>query len=131
MTRTATETATDELYEGGLVMLMASDFDRTFRFYTEGLGFQVKYRAGSDWAEITAGDISIGLHGWQEAPSAEESPGRISIGLRVQDLEMAVGRLRENGVQFQGEIEEDAAVRIANFHDPDGTRLYLYEERGG
>jgi len=51
------------------------------------------------------------------------------IGLEVDGpIEAEVARLTAKGVQFSGRIVEDArAGKFANFTDPDGNPLYLWE----
>lgn len=46
--------------------------------------------------------------------------------LRVDDLERAKKELSEQGVTFEGEVEEyPGVVRIATFRDPSGNSLQL------
>jgi predicted enzyme related to lactoylglutathione lyase len=54
--------------------------------------------------------------------------GGAVIAFQPQDgLEQAVSRLREEGVEFPGDISEHPWGRVAAFKDPDGNDLQFYE----
>jgi catechol 2,3-dioxygenase-like lactoylglutathione lyase family enzyme len=117
----------------GNVTVAVVDLNRAIRFYTEALGLRLRYRTGDEWAEILAPGIVIGLHPTGERPCKEAPPvtrpGALRIGFTVERLDLAQRALEARGVRFRPEIEEDEAVRIAWFNDPDGTPLYLCELR--
>ena len=50
------------MIKSGNVTIMASDFERAFRFYTETLGFKVGSRFGNVWAEVETEGLTIGIH---------------------------------------------------------------------
>jgi catechol 2,3-dioxygenase-like lactoylglutathione lyase family enzyme len=116
------------MYTAGNVTLMVSDFNRAISFYTDTLGLTLKTRHGQDWAEVEAPGLTIGLH-----PTGERGPSMIqanglSIGLGVQGIEQVMADLQAKGVRFTPPgIIDTGAERLANFHDPDQTPLYLYE----
>ncbi len=58
-------------------------------------------------------------------PVASES---ISIGLSVKNMKEAVAALEKKGLKFQ--VNEEDAIKLAFFADPDGTKLYLVEIKG-
>ncbi len=116
------------MYTGGNLTVMVSDFDRAVRFYTETLGLTLKTRAGDGWAEIAAPGVTIGLHAAGPHGPQPGSSGGVSIGLQVDDLESAMGTLRERGVEF-GHVTPGQGVRFAFFADPDRTALYLWENK--
>lgn len=119
-------------YRSSNVTVMVSDFDRAVRFYTEGLGLRLLYRGGDHWATIAAPGLTIGLHPKGEHGAAEPTPSTrsISIGLEVEDLDAAIAELRGKGVELGPEIDDDGFIQIANFNDPDGTPLYLFQMTG-
>jgi len=109
------------------VTLMVSDFNRSVSFYTDTLGLTLKARYGDDWAEVQAPGLTIGLHPASKRGPTIQATG-LSIGLGVSGIEQVVADLQARGVQFAPPGVIDTGVeRLANFHDPDHTPLYLYE----
>ncbi len=106
-----------------IVWLPVRDLGRAVEFYCHTLGLQEKHRDG-DWAEVEASGLRIGLN-------AHEQPGGRGgavIAFEPEEpLDTAVDHLREQGVNFAGEISEHPWGRIASFEDPDGNDLQLYE----
>jgi catechol 2,3-dioxygenase-like lactoylglutathione lyase family enzyme len=110
------------------VTLMVSDFNRAVSFYTDTLGLTLKARYGDDWAEVQAPGLTIGLH-----PAGDRGPATIqatglSLGLGVNGIEQVMAELQAKGIEFTPpHIIDTGAERLANFHDPDQTPLYLYD----
>jgi len=107
--------------------------DRAVRFYTEALGLKLVYRAANEWASIDAGKgFMIGLHparaGWVPARSGAGTQVGLNISSPIHEV---VESLKAKGVEFQGEIKEDAegGIKLAFFTDPDGNELYLCESK--
>lgn len=116
------------MYTGGNVTLMVANFDRAISFYTDTLGLKLKVRYGDDWAEVEAPGITIGLHPAGERGPAVIQASGLSIGLGVTGIEQVMADLQAKGVAFAPPGLIDTGVeRLANFHDPDHTPLYLYE----
>jgi catechol 2,3-dioxygenase-like lactoylglutathione lyase family enzyme len=117
------------MFTDGNVTIMASDFERSLRFYTETLGLTLKFRAGNEWAEVAAPGVSIGLH-----PAGGYAPtgggGGMSLGLQVADIELAMETLKARGVEFPRGSRASGQLRMADFADPDGTQLYLFQNAG-
>jgi len=116
-----------------LVTIMVADMDRAVSFYTEALGMPLRFRAGNDWAELTSPGVKIGLHPTRPGAPPMSNGGGISLGFEIPKLEAAMDELRSRGVNFPVPVIEGGMERIANFADPDGTPLYLYQQvkRGG
>ena len=116
------------MYTSANVTLMVSDFNRAVSFYTDTLALKLKVRHGDDWAEVEAPGLTIGLHPTGErGPSAIQAVG-VSIGLGVTGIEQVMADFEAKGVRFAPPGIIDTGVeRLANFHDPDQTPLYLYE----
>jgi len=121
---------------GGNASLFVSDLNTSVEFYTGTLGLNLLYQVGEHFAMIDAGDgFQIGLHPASESVGAPDTNGAIHIGLAVtRSIELVVKELLAAGVEFHrpdGQttpvIDDDGAVKLAHFSDPDGNPLYLYE----
>lgn len=115
---------------GTSVTLMVDNLEQSVAFYTGRLGFGLEYSAAPHFVMIALGGLRVGLHPRGGNPSAGDCGG-ISIGLEVDDIEASVAALQERGVTFPSGMVEDGPIRRADFRDPDGTRLYLVQTRGG
>lgn len=116
------------MIKDGIPTVMVSDMSRAVEFYTNTLGLQLEYRAGDHWAQVKAGQCSIGLHPAGSKVGLAGSRGAISIGLTVgEDIEKVFQSLQSRGVKFEGPVKDDGMVRLAFFGDPDGNELYLCE----
>ncbi|WJM86426.1 VOC family protein [Dickeya chrysanthemi] len=119
------------------IAIIASDYERSKRFYCDVLGFTLQqevYRAARDsWK----GDLALNGHYLIELFSFPEPPARVSrpeaCGLRhlafaVDDIEQAVAALNAAGVNCEPvRIDEYTGRRFTFFADPDGLPLELYE----
>ena len=125
--------AAGSMIKGVSPTVFVADLDRAVRFYTDVLGLKLLYQAGPHFAMIDAGGgTTIGLHPPGEHHAAPGTAGAIQIGLNVvQPIERVVESLQTNGVAFVQRhgrtIVDDGPVKLAFFHDPDGTELYLCE----
>jgi catechol 2,3-dioxygenase-like lactoylglutathione lyase family enzyme len=116
------------MYTGGNLTIMVSDFERAIGFYTDTLGLKLRARYGSDWAEVELPGLTIGLHpAGAHGPASVKTEG-LSVGIAVDSLEEVMTALQARGVAFAPPGIIDGGVeRLAYFHDPDQTPLYLFE----
>ncbi|MFZ1993261.1 MAG: VOC family protein [Solirubrobacteraceae bacterium] len=108
------------------IWLPVSDMRRAVAFYRDSLGLEV-LEHDDDWSEVTAGDQRIGLN-------ASESPvgdGGAVIAFAVDDIEATIQQLKDQGVEFSGELSEHPWGQIAPFKDPDGNDLQVYAAPSG
>ncbi len=119
---------------GGSVTVFVSNMDRAVRFYREMLGLRLLHRAGDEFAMFDVSGFRIGLHPPGAHAAAPGTRGCIQIGLGVSGpIRQTVSALESRGVRFvdaegKGDVVVgDGAVKLASFHDPDGTELYLCE----
>ena len=109
------------------------DMARARKFYEGVLGLKATYHAGEpggmEWTEydIANGTLSIGAGapGWK--PTAEGC----SVGLEVEDFEVAVAHLKANNVKFHMEPFETPVCRMAFVHDPDGNAICIHKRKPG
>ena len=116
------------MIKGANTTIMVRDMEKAVRFYVDVLGLKQKARYGDHFAQVEVTGTIIALHPTNDnAPRAEGQAG-ISIGFAVDDLDATMGELRAKGVEFSG-TADDAQVKLAFFTDPDGTPLYLSQNK--
>jgi catechol 2,3-dioxygenase-like lactoylglutathione lyase family enzyme len=122
------------MISGGNITVMVSNMDASVRFYTEVLGMKLTDRFGDHWATVNAGKgLIIGLHPASPKYPAPGTKGGMLIGLEIDEpIQQIVDRLRGKGVHFLGPIVNDGgAGSFADFEDPDGNWIYLWETNRG
>ncbi|MBN1314940.1 MAG: VOC family protein [Anaerolineales bacterium] len=143
--------------------ITVSDLDRSVAFYTTLFGFRVLRRTptcayiynGLDILDImqsespTQAQTPQGADDWLKTMKCQV--GRIHIGFRVDDLDVAIEHLEKLGgtlvvpplefrpeITFLADVEEEKLIRaaaprdkpywrIATFSDPDGIMLEILE----
>jgi len=110
-----------------VVYLYVRDLDRSLAFYRDVLGIPVERDAhNAEWAEATFADgVRFALHPWHESVPAIGS-GSVTIDFEVADLDEAIGRLREAGVETSEPLREFWGS-VCSFTDPDGYQIDLFQ----
>ena len=123
---------------GGLhhIAIEASDFDRSLRFYTQGLGFRDVLtfpEEGQTVAMLDAGDgtyVELFSGGSGEKPNGSI----LHLALRTDDCDAATERARAAGGTITQEptdtvLEGDppVPVRYSFFEGPDGEQIELFQ----
>ena len=107
------------------VWVPVDDMDAAVRFYGETLGLSVK-STGSDWSEIDAGPLTIGLNAREGTSRPGDKGGAVITFQPEGSIDDEVSRLQDQGVEFPGGISDHPWGRIAPFADPDGNELQIY-----
>ncbi len=120
------------------IAVICSDYERSKRFYTEVLGFEIvqeTFRAArQSWKLDLAleGTYIIELFSFPdppERPSRPEAQGLRHLAFEVDDVEVAVKALRDKQVVTEPvRVDELTGKRFTFFADPDGLPLELYEK---
>ena len=118
------------------VAIIASDYQRSKRFYTELLGLAIvaeTYRKQRDSYKLdlrTPDGVQIEL--FSSPPprvSRPEACGLRHLAFRVPDVAAAVQELRDQGIAVEDiRIDEFTGKRFTFFADPDALPLELYEQ---
>jgi catechol 2,3-dioxygenase-like lactoylglutathione lyase family enzyme len=116
-----------KMFSNGNATVFVSDMDRSVNFYTKILGLKLAERFGDHWASIEAGKLAIGLHPASNKNQAGKN-GSIIIGLELTgNIEEAIAKMTQQGVQFRGGVSQDNVGETAYFEDPDGNLLYMIQ----
>ena len=117
--------------------IIAGDYERSKRFYTETLGLPIiaeTYRAARrshklDLALPDGGQIELfSFPGAPARPSWPEAQGLRHLAFAVADLAESVRELEAKGIQVEPiRVDELTGKRFTFFADPDGLPLELYE----
>lgn len=106
------------------VWVPVTDMDRAVAFYRDALGLTVKSQ-DSDWSEIEANGLMIGLNAREDASSSSDGGAVISFQ-PDGDIEAEVAELKNKGVTFTGDISDHEWGRIVPFKDTEGNDLQFY-----
>lgn len=116
--------------------LKVSELERSVRFYTEVLGFQVVQRVGTSAAFLSAGGYHhhIGLNTWESAggpPPPPHATGLYHVAFLYPDrrsLAEALRRLLSMGIRLDGASDHGVSEALY-LRDPDGNGVELYRDR--
>lgn len=118
------------------VAVIASDYERSKRFYAETLGLPVirevwREARGSWKCDLAIGASQIELFSFPDPPARPSRPeacGLRHLAFSVASLEPVMARLEAAGVAIEPvRIDEHTGKRFTFFADPDGLPLELYE----
>lgn len=108
------------------VWMPVEDMGRALEFYEGKLELEVKKRDGEKWAELSTGDLLIGLNG-RESEGAGGQGGAMLTFQPEDGIDAAVSDLESRGVTFAGGVSDHDWGRVATFKDSEGNDLQLYE----
>ncbi len=119
------------------IAIIAGDYERSKRFYTEVLGFTViketfrKERNSYKLDLAINGIYTIELFSFpnhRERASFPESKGLRHLAFAVDNVAVAVSELMAHGVEVQSiRTDEITNKQFCFFYDPNGQPLELYE----
>jgi predicted enzyme related to lactoylglutathione lyase len=108
-----------------------TDMPRARKFYEDVLGLKPTYSVGEpggmQWTEydISNGTLSIGAG----APDWKPTASGCSVALEVDDFDVAISHLRNNGVKFHMEPLTTPVCRMAFIYDPDGNAICIHKRK--
>jgi catechol 2,3-dioxygenase len=120
----------------GHVHLKVSDLERSVKFYTEFLGFEITTRIGNSAAFLSAGGYHhhIGLNTWESqggsAPAANTT-GLYHFAILMPDrkeLARTIKRLSDHQWPIDGMADHGVSEAIY-LKDPDGNGIEIYVDR--
>ena len=122
------------------IALTASDFDRSVKFYCEGLGIEPAAIWNNDGGKalmLEMGTATLELFDERQAEvidqleAGKRVSGQIRFALQVPDLESAMKRLLDHGaVLVHPPVQTPWGDRNVRFQDPDGMQITLFQASG-
>ena len=106
-----------------MVVLSTDDLDESIRFYTETLGFALKFRDGAHYAALDGGSITLAL----ATPIDHPLPGKVAVGIKTADVDGAARAIEANGGAIVKGPYDDAHERRAVVYDNQGNGLVFYQ----
>jgi len=120
----------------GHVHLKVSNIERSVKFYTEALGFELMQRFGQSAAFLSAGGYHhhLGLNTWESAGGPPPAPGTTGLYHFAilypdrKELARALKRLLDYGWNIDGAADHGVSEAIY-LHDPDYNGIEIYRDR--
>jgi catechol 2,3-dioxygenase-like lactoylglutathione lyase family enzyme len=105
------------------IVLSTDNLDESIAFYTETLGFTLKFRDGAHYAALDGGSVTLAL------ATAVDHPihGQVVVGIRTDDVDGAAKAIEENGGGIVKGPYDDAHERRAVVYDNKGNGLVFYK----
>lgn len=119
------------------IAIIASDYQRSRRFYAEVLALPVLHEVfraeRASWkCDLDAGNARIELFSFAAPPprpSGPEACGLRHLAFATPDIEVEIARLAGFGVAVEPvRVDPYTGRRFTFFADPDGLPLELYED---
>ena len=107
----------------------AKDWDATIDFYTKTLGFKEAFNFKDKDGNVTTSYVQMSKENFIEISraTAANPAGVNHVGIRVDDLNATVARLRQRGVTVADPHTGGSKAPLTNITDPNGVRLELLE----
>jgi len=106
-----------------MVVLSTENIEESIKFYTETLGFPLKFRDGNHFAALDGGNITLALATELDHPI----PGQVVVGIKTDDVDAAAKAADENGGGIARAAYDDAHERRAVVYDSEGNGLVFYK----
>jgi lactoylglutathione lyase len=104
------------------VVVSTDNLDESIQFYTETLGFTLKFRDGAHYAALDGGSVTLAL----ATPVDHPLPGKTVVGIKTADVDAAARAVEENGGAIVKGPYDDAHERRAVVYDNKGNGLVFY-----
>ncbi|QLQ09560.1 MAG: VOC family protein [Nocardioidaceae bacterium] len=106
-----------------MIVLTTDNLDESIEFYTETLGFPLKFRDGAHFAALDGGSVTLALATAIDHPI----PGQVVVGIKTDDVDAAAKAIEDNGGGVVKAPYNDAHERRAVVYDNKGNGLVFYK----
>jgi predicted enzyme related to lactoylglutathione lyase len=106
-----------------MIVLSTDDLEGSIKFYTETLGFPLKFRDGDHYAALDGGSVTLALATAIDHPI----PGQVVVGIKTDDVDAAAKAIEDNGGGVVKSPYNDAHERRAVVYDNKGNGLVFYK----
>lgn len=105
------------------ITLPCNDYDSSVRFYRT-LGLRLIVDSPPNYARFeTASGTTLSIH----AAEPDAASSAVVVYFEVDDVDREVIRLKQQGVEFEGEPEDQSWLwREAHLKDPAGNRICIF-----
>ncbi|HEY3765364.1 MAG TPA: VOC family protein [Gaiellales bacterium] len=116
-----------------LVIVPATDQDRSIEFYVEKLGFEkrtdIPFGGEYRWVEVYPPTGTTGIALAPPRPGIDPTAVQTGITLSTADVDAAHAQLRSSGVDVDAEVSRmgDPVPPMFWFRDPDGNSLMIVQ----
>src|ERR1700749_10735 len=76
-----------------MIVLSTDNLEESIKFYTETLGFKLKFRDGDHYAALDGGSVNLALATALDHPI----PGPVVVGIQTDDVDAAAKAIDESG----------------------------------
>jgi lactoylglutathione lyase len=109
-------------YEVRMVVLSTDDLDESIKFYSDTLGFDLKFRDGTHFAALDGGSVTVALATAIDHPL----PGQVVVGIKTADVDAAAEAIEASGGGIVKGPYNDAHERRVVVYDNKGNGLVFY-----
>ena len=106
-----------------MIVLSTDNLEESIKFYTETLGFPLKFRDGAHFAALDSGPVTLALATAVDHPI----PGQVVVGIKTADVDAAAKAIEASGGGIVKGPYDDAHERCAVVYDNKGNGLVFYK----
>ena len=105
-----------------MIVLSTDDLEESIKFYSETLGFPLKFRDGAHFAALDGGPVTLALATAVDHPIT----GQVVVGIKTDDVDAAARAVEDSGGGIVKGPYDDAHERRAVVYDNKGNGLVFY-----
>lgn len=109
-----------------MIILSTEDLDASLDYYTQTLGFTLKFRDGAHFAALDGNGITLAL----ATPVDHPIPGKVVVGIKTDDVDASAAEAVAAGGGMVTAPYDDAHERRAVVYDDQGNGIVFYKSLG-